>query len=158
MKKTITLLILFILIFNINSCAFFEKQNSSTETPSTSDPADIVIISNAEIYDNYAVLPLCDTITSLGFNLTWLDNDHATFVCNEIEYKISISERTLTKSSGNENYLICAPGNAHFVCEVKNGTLMVDDNTAQCLFQTFLDYPVRISIDYDENVIIFEKQ
>jgi len=35
---------------------------------------------------------------------------------------------------------------------------MVDDNTVQCLFQTFLDYPVRISIDYDENVIIIEKQ
>ena len=45
-----------------------------------------------------------------------------------------------------------------FVCEVRNGTLMVDDNTVQCLFQTFLDYPVRISIDYDENVIIIEKQ
>jgi hypothetical protein len=140
------------------SCSPAKNNEAETENSNMADSADIVIVNNAEIYDDYAVLPLCETLTSLGFNLTWLDNDHATFVCNEVEYKISISEKTLTKSNGDENYLICAPGNAHFVCEVRNGTLMVDDNTVQCLFQAFLDYPVRISIDYDENVIIIEKQ
>ena len=158
MKKTILLLITFVLVFSVYSCSPAENNETTTDNPNMADAADIVIVNNAEIYDDYAVLPLCDTIASLGFNLTWLDNDHATFVCNEIEYMISISKKTLTRSVGNENYLICAPGNNHFVCEVKNGTLMVDDNTVQCLFQSFLDYPVRISIDYDENVIIIEKQ
>ncbi len=158
MKKTILLLILFILVFSMYSCSPAKNDEATIENPNTADSADTVIVNNAEIYADYAVLPLCDTITSLGFNLTWLDNDQATFVCNGIEYKISISKKTLTKLSGNENYLICAPGNGHFVCEVKNGTLMVDDNTIKCLFQTFLDYPIRISTDHNENVIIIEKQ
>ena len=158
MKKTILLLILFVLVFSMYSCSPAKNNEAETENSNMADSADIVIVNNAEIYDDYAVLPLCETLTSLGFNLTWLDNDHATFVCNEVEYRISIFEKTLTKSNGDENYLTCAPGNAHFVCEVRNGTLMVDDNTVQCLFQTFLYYPVRISIDYDENVIIIEKQ
>ena len=153
MKKTISLLLLLILVFSMYSCAPAKNDESAT-----ADPADLVIVSNAEIYAKYAVLPLCDTITSLGFQLTWLDNDHATFVCNKTEYKLSISEKTLTKSGDSENYLICAPGNTHFVCEVKNGALMVDDNTVQVLFQSCLDYPIRISIDHKENAVIIEKR
>ena len=158
MKKTLSWLMLFILIFSMNSCTFLKNDNSTTEPPNTSNPTDTVIVSSAEIYADYAVLPLCDTILSLGFDLTWLDNNHATFVCNETEYKISISKKTLTKVGEDENYLICAPGNSHFVCEVRNGTLMVDDNTVKCLFQTFLDYPIQVSIDHNENVIIIVKQ
>ena len=158
MKKTVILLILFILVFSIYSCSLENNDEDAIENPNTADSADTVNSNNTEIYADYAVLPLCDTITSLGFNLIWLDDDHATFVCNGVEYIITISEKTLTKSGGDANYLICAPGNVHFVCEVRNGTLMVDDNTVKCLFQTFLDYPVRISIDHDKNVVIVEKQ
>ena len=152
MKKTLSLFMLFILIFSMYSCTVLQDENCSSEAPNTADPSDTVMISNAEIYADYAVLPFCDTITALGFHLTWFDNDHATFVCNEIEYQISISEKTLTKVGDDENYLICAPGNQHFVCEVKKGILMVDDLTVKCLFQSCLDYPMRISIDHAENV------
>jgi len=158
MKKAISLLILFILVLSMYSCSNVKNEETSVNNLNVADHADTVIVNNAEIYDDHAVLPLCDTITSSGFKLTWLDNDHATFVCNEIEYTISISKRTLTKSGGDENYLICAPGNTNFVCEVKNEVLMVDLNTVQCLFNTFLDYPVRVSINNIENKIIIEKK
>jgi hypothetical protein len=159
MKRIFLLIIALILSFSMYSCELNTENISSTEDSDVdiSNPSDIVTIHNAEIYADYAVLPLCDAITALGFQLTWNNDDLATFVCNDISYEISISNKTLTEAGDDENYLICAPGNAHFVCEVRNGTLMVDDNTVQCLFQTFLDYPVRISIDYDENVIIIEE-
>ena len=159
MKRIFLLLIILILIASMCSCGSNTENISSTEDSDidTADPSNIVTIHNAEIYDDYAVLPLCDTITALGFQLTWNNDDLATFICNDIKYVISISNKTLTKEGNDENYLICAPGNNHFVCEVRSETLMVDDNTVQCLFQTFLDYPIRISIDYNDNVVIIIK-
>ena len=159
MKKISLLLIISMLFFSMCSCELDTKNVSLMESPyaDTSDFSNVVTIYSAEIYDDYAVLPLCDTITALGFQLTWNNEDLATFVCNDIKYVISISNKTLTKEGDDENYLICAPGNNHFVCEVRSETLMVDDNTVQCLFQTFLDYPIRISIDYNDNVVIIIK-
>ncbi|MBE6531049.1 MAG: hypothetical protein E7679_03015 [Ruminococcaceae bacterium] len=132
--------------------------NSTTNTSYTEGSTDNVIISSAEIYDNYAVLPLCDTITALGFQLTWTDEDRATFVCSEIEYEISISGKALTKAGDDENYLIISPGSDHFVCEISNRELLVDDNTLECLFDTFLEYPINISIDHSDNRVTIVKQ
>ena len=150
MKKIPVLLISLVLLFSLSSCAVVERGGENS--------ADTVTIRNAEIYDGYAVLPLCDTIAAMGFQLTWVDGNRATFVCNDTEYEISISEKTLTKRGESDNYLICAPGNDHFVCEVENGVLTVDDLTLQCLFQTFLEYPVSISIDRNDNVVTIVKQ
>ena len=160
MKRIFLLLIILILIASMCSCGSNTENISSTEDfdIDTADPSNIVTIHNAEIYDDYAVLPLCDTITALGFQLTWNNDDLATFICNDIKYVISISNKTLTKEGDDWNYLMCAPGNDHFVCEVKNEILMVDDNTVTCLFYSFLDYPIRSSIDYNDNVVIIIKQ
>ena len=160
MKRIFSLLIILILIASMCSCGSNTENISSTEDSDidTADPSNIVTIHNVEIYDDYAVLPLCDTITALGFQLTWNNDDLATFICNDIKYVISISNKTLTKEGDDENYLICAPGNNHFVCEVKNEILMVDDNTVKCLFQTFLDYPVYFSIDHNNNVVYIIEQ
>ncbi len=159
MKRIFLLLIASILSFSMYSCELNTENISSTEDSDVdiSNPSDIVTIHNAEIYDDYAVLPLCDTITALGFQLTWNNDDLATFVCNDISYVISISNKTITKVGDDDNYLICAPGNNHFVCKVEDGTLKVDDNTVQCLFQTFLKYPIRVSIDQSDKVVTVVK-
>ncbi len=154
MKKLVSLIILLLIII-LPSCTA-EKQDDSSKKEQ--NPANTVIVHNAEIFDDYAVLPLCEVLDSLGFCLEWNGNDRATFVCNEIEYEILISDRTLTKIGDDDNYLICAPGNDHFVCDVSNGDLMVDDNTVGCLFRTFLKYPARISIDRNNNCVMIVKQ
>ena len=109
MKKTILLLILFVLVFSMYSCSPAKNNEAETENSNMADSADIVIVNNAEIYDDYAVLPLCETLTSLGFNLTWLGNDHATFVCNEVEYRISILAflYNITNASISLQYAMC---------------------------------------------------
>ena len=120
-------------------------------------PEGAVIIDSAEIYRKYAVLPLCDVIEALGFELTH-NGDSASFYFNNIEYVISITEKTLTKAGDDENYLICPPGNKHFVCELSNGDLMVDDGTVHALFFTFLEYPIEIIIDKTSNRVAIVKK
>ena len=125
--------------------------------PPSEIPEDAVIIEGAEIYRKYAVLPLCDVIEALGFELTH-NGDRASFYCNNFEYVISITARTLTKAGDDENYLICPPGNKHFVCELSNGDLMVDDGTVHALFFTFLEYPIEIIIDKTSNRVAIVKK
>ena len=120
-------------------------------------PEDAVIIDSAEIYRKYAVLPLCDVIEALGFELTH-NGDSASFYFNNIEYVISITEKTLPKAGDDENYLICPPGSKHFVCEISNGDLMVDDGTVHALFFTFLEYPIEIIIDRANNRVAIVKK
>ena len=120
-------------------------------------PKDAIIIDGAKIYRKYAVLPLCDVIEALGFELTH-NGDSASFYFNNIEYVISITEKTFTKAGDDENYLICPPGSKHFVCEISNGDLMVDDDTVHALFYTFLDYPIEIIIDRANNRIAIVKK
>ena len=120
-------------------------------------PEDAVIIDSAEIYRKYAVLPLCDVIEALGFELTH-NGDSASFYFNNIEYVISITEKTLTKAGDDENYLICPPGSKHFVCEISNGDLMVDGDTVHALFFTFLEYPIEIIIDKTSNRVAIVKK
>ncbi len=120
-------------------------------------PKNAVIIDGAQIYRNYAVLPLCDVIKALGFEVTE-NGDNASFYCNNIKYIISITEKTLTKAGDDENYLICPPGSKHFVCELSNGDLMLDDGTVHALFYTFLDYPIEIIIDRTNNRVAVVKK
>ena len=113
-----------------------------------------IIVPGAEIFDDYAVLPLCKLLDSMGFDLEWIGNDRATFALYGTSYEIVISEGTLTKAGDEENYLICAPGNNHFVCYESSGDLMVDDNTIQCLFQSFLEYSARVYVDRTNNCVM----
>lgn len=170
-KKLICLLLAALCMTTFAGCiCAAEPDNDSLSNPSTqvtkiqstaevSDGnADEVILDNADIYDEYAVLPLCDVLNGLGFQLTWDDTDHAIFSCNEIEYEISVSEKTLTKVGDGNNCLICAPGNKHFVCEVVDGALVVDDNTLVCLFNSFMHYPINVSIDRANHCVIVAKR
>ena len=145
-----------------NNDTLFDPSTQATTIQSISDISDVnedkVILDDVSLYDAYAVLPLCDVITGLGFRLIWDDTDHATFSCNEIEYEISLSEKSLTKAGDNVNYLICAPGNKHFVCEVMDGALVVDDNTLVCLFNSFMHYPINVSIDRANNCVVVAKR
>ncbi len=149
MKKSLIIFLAVICLIVFVGCA-------CTDT-SPEIPEDAVTIDGAEIFRDYAVLPLCDVIKALGFELT-RNGDSASFICNDIEYVISITEKTLTKAGDNENYLICPPGNDHFVCEVENSVLMVDDNTVHALFSSFLDYPIEIIIDKNNNRIAIRKK
>ncbi len=138
MKKVFFLFLAVICLVAIIGCV---GKDTSTEIPE-----DAVIIDGAEIYRKYAVLPLCDVIEALGFELTWI-GDSVSFYCNSTEYNISISEKVLTKAGDDENYLICPPGNKHYVCESSDGELIVDTDTVHALFTSFLDYPIEIIID-----------
>ncbi len=149
MKKPLIIFLAVICLVAIIGCA-------GKDTP-LEIPEDAVIIDGAEIYRKYAVLPLCDVIEALGFELTHNGNS-ASFICNDIEYVILITEKVLTKTGDDENYLICPPGNKHFVCELSNGDLMVDDGTVHALFYTFLDYPIEIIIDRANNRIAVVKK
>lgn len=149
MKKVFFLFLVAICLLGFIGCA--------DKNPPSEIPEDAVIIDGAEIYRKYAVLPLCDVIKALGFELTH-NGDSTSFYCDNIEYVISITEKTLTKTGDDENYLICPPGNKHFVCELSNGDLMVDDGTVHALFSTFLEYPIEIIIDKTSNRIAIVKK
>ena len=149
MKKPLIIFLAVISLVAIIGCA-------GKDTP-LEIPKDAIIIDGAEIYRKYAVLPLCDVIKALGFELTH-NGDSASFYFNNIEYVISITEKTFTKAGDDENYLICPPGSKHFVCEISNGDLMVDDDTVHALFYTFLDYPIEIIIDRANNRIAVVKK
>ena len=149
MKKTLIIFLAVICLVAIIGC-------TGKDTP-LEIPEDAVIIDGAEIYRKYAVLPLCDVIKALGFELTH-NGDSTSFYCNNIEYVISITEKTFTKAGDDENYLICPPGTNIFVCELSNGDLMVDDNTVHALFYTFLDYPIEIIIDRANNRVAVAKK
>ncbi len=165
MKRKITVIRLFVLVlcltipFHCAGChadlenEHFTESSTDTETE-TYDPENSIVLYNVQLYDGYAVLPLCDVIKALGFQLTWIGTTWATFRCNGIDYEISIPRKTLTESGKSDNYLICAPENTHFICTVTDGVLMVDDNTVSCLFQTFLNYPIRLLLDYDRNCVV----
>ena len=129
MKKPLIIFLAVICLVAIIGCA-------GKDTP-LEIPKDAIIIDGAKIYRKYAVLPLCDVIEALGFELTH-NGDSASFYFNNIEYVISITEKTFTKAGDDENYLICPPGSKHFVCEISNGDLMVDDDTVHALFTLFL--------------------
>ena len=149
MKKAFLLFIVAICLLGFIGCA--------DNDPPSEIPEDAIIIDGAEIYRKYAVLPLCDVIEALGFELTHNGNS-ASFICNDIEYVILITEKVLTKTGDDENYLICPPGNKHFVCELSNGDLMVDDVTVHALFFTFLEYPIEIIIDKTSNRVAIVKK
>ena len=149
MKQLFILFLATICLFGFIGCA---NKNHSTEIPE-----EAVFIDGAEIYRKYAVLPLCDVIKALGFELTH-NGDSTSFYCNNIEYVRSITEKTFTKAGDDENYLICPPGTNIFVCELSNGDLMVDDNTVHALFYTFLDYPIEIIIDRANNRVAVAKK
>ncbi len=149
MKKVFFLFLAVICLVAIIGCS---DNNAPSEIPE-----DAVIIDGVEIFRKYAVLPLCDVIEALGFELTHNGNS-SSFICNDIEYVISITEKTLTKAGDDENYLICPPGSKHFVCELSNGDLMVDDGTVHALFYTFLDYPIEIIIDRANNRVAVVKK
>lgn len=108
----------------------------------------------AQIRDGYAILPLCSTLEALGFELTRDGNGGVSFACNGGEYFISLEEKTLTAKGSDENYLICPPGNTSFVCEAVDGDLMVDENTVEPLFYTFLNYPIQVYISGDRVLVI----
>lgn len=162
MKKIICFIVISLLL-GLSSCVSekkddISKEKSSEVTQNEQSFENAVIIRTAEIFDDYAVLPLCEVISKLGFSLTWDVNNNATFICDEIEYEISIYEKSLTKKGDKDNYLIAAPGtNGNFICYASNGELMVDDTTLKCLFQTFLKYPLTISIDHNNNCVIIAK-
>ena len=149
MKKTLIIFLAVICLVAIIGCA-------GKDTP-LEIPKDAIIIDGAEIYRKYAVLPLCDVIEALGFELTH-NGESASFYFNNIKYVISITEKTLTKARNDDNYLICPPGNKHFVCELSNGDLMVDDDTVHALFFTFLEYPIEIIIDRANNRVAIVKK
>lgn len=165
-KKMICLLLAALCMTTFAGCiSATDPNNDSLSDPSTQSTSEVsdgdedkVILDHADIYEEYAVLPLCDVLSGLGFQLTWDDTDHAIFSCNEIEYEISVSEKTLTKVGDGNNYLICPPGNTHFVCEVVNGVLVVDDNTLVCLFNSFMHCPVSVSIDRANHCVIVAKR
>lgn len=119
--------------------------------PPTEIPDGALILHNVRTYPEYAVLPICDVITSLGIELTWDGLNFARFNYCGSEYVINLAEKTLTKEGNDENYLICPPGNDHLVCELESGVLMVDDSTVRSLFNSVLDFPIDIIIDHEKN-------
>ena len=151
MKKSILLFLAALCLISMIGC-------TETDSPQIEIPDDALVMRNAEINDNYAVLPLCNVITGLGFELAWDGADRATFNCNGVEYVISLSEKSLTEAGDDENFLICPPGNDHYFCEVRDGILLLDDNTVHALFSSFIDYPIDISVNREDNIVIITKK
>ena len=155
MKKAMIMVLAAMLLCTIVSC----KNNA----PDKGKQGTLVvegqsIATHATIYADYATLPLCDVISALGFDLSSDGTDRMSFFCNNVKYEIFISEKTLTKEGSDENYLICAPGNRHYVCDIADGDLVIDDNTLHNLFYTFLDYPIEITIDEKNNCVTVSAQ
>ena len=71
------------LLFIVASCLLGFIGCADNDPPSEI-PEDAVIIDGAEIYRKYAVLPLCDVIEALGFELPH-NGDSASFYFNNIE-------------------------------------------------------------------------
>ena len=151
MKKIIVFLLVMIMLVTSSACL---DNTSNKESQGTLLVEGQTISCNATVYPEYAIVSLCDVISALGFELSWSSADSASFYCNNVKYEICISEKTLKMTGDDSNYLICAPGNKHFFCDVVDGVLMVDDNTVNALFDTFIEYPINISIDRDNNSVV----
>jgi hypothetical protein len=114
--------------------------------------------SHTTVYPEYATVSLCDVVSALGFELSWNGTDNASFICNSIKYEICISQKTLVIEGENNNYLLCAPGNPHYVCDVVEDELIIDDNTLYCLFSTYINYPVDIAVDQENNYVVISSK
>lgn len=155
MKKIIILVLATMMLCTFVSC-YDSATNDAKQGTLIVDGQTIP--SHTTLYPEYATVSLCDVISALGFELSWTDTDRVSFCCNNIKYEICISEKTLVKEGKSDNYLICAPGNGHYVCDIYEGTLIIDDNTLHALFNTFINYPINIAIDQEnQHVIITSK-
>ncbi len=151
MKKTIIFILAAIIIFSFVSCS--ESDTAGAEGTLFVEGEKVGDIT---VFSEYAVIPLCDVLSALEFELIWENEDVASFYCNDEKYVLSISERILFREGENDNYLLQAPDGKTFVCEAADGDLILDDNTLLCLFNSFIKYPICIEIE-SNSVIITKK-
>ncbi len=155
MKKTIIFIFSLVILFTFVSCS----QSISKGEKGTLIIDGKSINSNTTVYSEYATLSLCDVISALGLELTWNDEDNATFYCNDIRYNISISQKTLFREGDKDNYLLPAPGcNGEYVCDYVDGELIVDNIMLTSLFCSFIKYPIDIDINWRDNSVIIESK
>ena len=155
MKKMIVFIIVAVMLFTVVACGD-NATNGSSQGVLIVDGQTIK--SNTTIYPEYATVSLCDVVSALGFELSWNGTDSASFYCNGIKYEICISQKTLIREGEDVNYLLCAPGNAHYICNVVEDVLIVDNNTLYCLFSTFINYPINVTVDHENNSLIITRK
>lgn len=155
MKKATIFVLVTMMCFTLAAC---RKDPASDATGEGRQGTLVVdgqpVSGSVTVYSEYVTLSLCDVLSALGFEMSWNGTDLATFSCDGVKYEICVSEKTLVREGEDDNYLICAPGNTHYVCEVVEGELTVDDGTLHSLFCTFIDVPIQIFIDRESNCVM----
>ncbi len=151
MKKIIIFLLVTMMVLSFVSC----RDNATTKGKQGTLIVDgRTVPSHTTVYPEYATVSLCDVISALGFELSWDGTDRASFVCNRVTYEICISEKTLVSEGSSNNYLVCAPGHRYYVCNIYEGDLIIDDVTLRTLFQSFIKYPVDVTIEQETLCVI----
>ena len=148
--KIIAFILVAIMLFTLVGCSDSGEQGTLTV-------GEKAISRHTTVYDEYATVSLCDVISALGFELAWESEDKASFYCDDVKYELCVSQKKLIREGKDDNYLICSPDNENFVCDVIDGVLIVDDITLKALFCTFMNYPINVFVDSENNSVIISR-
>lgn len=109
------------------------------------------------IFDGDTVLlPLYDVIEAAGLDFTYSYLEGiARFEVGDTTWVLDEQAMTLTREDDEEqfNYILPAPGSTNFCSEIIDGRWMVDSDTVYVTFRSFLNWPIRISIDHDTQTV-----
>ena len=115
------------------------------------------VVQGAVFEDDTVLLPLYDVIGAAGLDFTYQSylEGIAHFEVGDTTWVLDEQAMTLTREDDPErfNYILPAPGSTGFRSEIIDGRWMVDSHTVFVTFRSFLDWPIRISIDYDTQTV-----
>ena len=97
-----------------------------------------------------ARIPIIGLLGELGFEIEWESDTSAVVSILGKAYIISIKEKTILSKDEDDgfNYLMPAPGQTNYFCEVEGNDIVVTNTTIRSYF-SLIDYPYSISINVD---------
>ena len=115
------------------------------------------VVQGAVFNGDTVLLSMYDVIGAAGLDYTFQNNlkGIAHFEVGDTTWVLDEQAMTLTREDDPEqfNYILPAPGSTNFRSEIIDGHWMVDSHTVFVTFRSFLDWPIRISIDYDTQTV-----
>lgn len=75
------------------------------------------------------------------------------FEASGVEYLLDEQAMTLTVYGEEDNLILPAPGSEGFRSEMIDGRWMVDADTVYCTFRSFLNCPIAIEVDWENEIV-----
>ena len=105
--------------------------------------------------DNTVLLPMWEIVQSLPCYpvSTSFTEGTCRFELGGAEYLLDEQAMTLTVYGEEDNLILPAPGAEGFRSEMIDGRWMVDTNTVYCTFRSFLNCPIVIDVNYENEIV-----